>query len=225
MNDDEERGLKALYDMLVKAAEFPGENSHSPASLTKWHNQLEYLHGIMLQFYSQDLIKRYDALRKEIKSLPVDRMGDAALARGYDLCFRLLGVISKAFIQENLVLENPMGTRIVYDMFVHISLFPRQNLLTISTILQWFDKIRAMHYILEGYLEQQFPQFLREHGIIIRQLKECSKLYPSDDYVLKSREWLINWAGMLSRVLQEKNLLIPEELSFSDRIGTGGGEK
>ena len=56
MIDDGDKGLKILYDLLVKAAEFPGENRHTPAVLSKWHTQIEYLHGIMLQFYSPQLI-------------------------------------------------------------------------------------------------------------------------------------------------------------------------
>jgi hypothetical protein len=223
MNDDGDRGLKILYDLLVKAAEFPGENQHSPAVLSKWHTQLEYLHGIMLQFYSPQLIQKYEKIRQEMESLPSGQ-SDASLSREYELSFQLLGVVSRSFIQEKLLLENPMGVRIVYDLFVSASSFPRKNSLTISTLLQWFDMIRGLHHILEGYLDM-YPQFLREHGIIIRQLKECSKLYPSDSYVLSSREWLINWAGMLSRLLQEKNLLVPEEFSFSDRIGNSGGRK
>ena len=223
MNDDGDRGLKILYDLLVKAAEFPGENQHSPAVLSKWHTQLEYLHGIMLQFYSPQLIQKYEKIRQEMESLPSGQ-SDSSLSREYELSFQLLGVVSRSFIQEKLLLENPMGVRIVYDLFVSASSFPRKNSLTISTLLQWFDMIRGLHHILEGYLDM-YPQFLREHGIIIRQLKECSKLYPSDSYVLSSREWLINWAGMLSRLLQEKNLLVPEEFSFSDRIGNSGGRK
>ena len=223
MNDDEDKGLKILYDLLVKAAEFPGENHHSPAVLSKWHSQLEYLHGIMLQFYSPQLIQRYEKNRQEMESLP-STQNDAFLARGYELSFQLLGVVSRSFIQERLLLENPMGVKIVYDLFVSVSSFLRRNSLTTSSLLQWFDMIRGLHHMIEGYLDM-YPQFLREHGIILRQLKECSKLYPSDAYVLSSREWLINWAGMLSRMLQEKNLLVPEEFSFSDRIGNSGGRK
>ena len=223
MIDDGDKGLKILYDLLVKAAEFPGENRHSPAVLSKWHTQIEYLHGIMLQFYSPQLIQRYEKIRQEMESLPHVK-NDIILAKGYEVSFQLLGVVSRSFIQEKLLLENPMGVKIVYDLFVSVSSFPRKNRLSISSLLQWFDLIRGLHHVMEGYLEM-YPQFIREHGIIIRQLKECSKVYPSDAYVLSSREWLINWAGMLSRMLQEKNLLVPEEFSFSDRIRNSGGGK
>ena len=116
MIDDGDKGLKILYDLLVKAAEFPGENRHSPAVLSKWHTQLEYLHGIMLQFYSPQLIQRYEKNRQEMESLPHVK-NDIILAKGYELTFQLLGVVSRSFIQEKLLLENPMGVKIVSPVF------------------------------------------------------------------------------------------------------------
>ena len=217
MNDEEERGLKALYDMLVQGAEFPGTNECSPKSLNMWLGHMETLNSVMLQFYNADMVRKYQEVRGKMESLPGE-MDEREMLQGYDHGFQLLGIISMSFANEKLLVGNPMGMRIIYDLFVKILNFPRANALSPSAILQLFNRIRGLHSLMVSYMGEQH---LREYRIIVRQLMDISRLFPSEEYVLKSRDWLLNWIGLIARLLQEKNMLIPEELSFSDRIGGG----
>ena len=218
MNDDEQKGLKILYDMLVQGAEFPGTNEGSLRSLNMWIGHLETLNSVMLQFYTPELIQKYQEVRRKMESLSKGEMEEGEMLQGYEFGFQFLGIISSSFANEKLLLGNPMGMKIIYDLFVKISNFSISNAFNLSTVLQLFNRLRGLHAVMESYMGEQH---LREYRIIVRQLMDISRLFPSEEYVLKSRDWLLNWIGLIARLLQEKNMLIPEELSFSDRIGGG----
>lgn len=215
MNNDEEKGMNVLYNMLVKGAEFPGTTEMSPASLNKWISHLETLSSIMMQFYSSEMTNKYREVRNKITVLSKGPMDDRHLLAGYDVGFELLGVIGNAFAAQELLAENPNGVKIIYDLFVEIADFSRVNSFSPASILQLFNRIRGLHFILASYMGEPFQ---REYRIIARQLREASSL-PLEEYIPQSREWLLNWVGLIARVLQERGILIPEEFSFSDRIG------
>ena len=214
-NDQEQRGLKILYDMLVKAVEFPSTNEYSPVSFTKWIGHLQSLSHIMMQFYSPVLTEEYNRALNDLEHLPDLTADEITLIKSYDVGYAILEVISQSFADQNLLIENPMGQKIIYDSLVNVATFAQNNTFNPSQILRFFHMIRGLNSLIYPYLSRHE----RELAIISKGLHKGLNLYPSDDYVVKSREWLFNWMGLLSRVLQENNMLIPEELSFSDRIG------
>lgn len=213
MTMDEQGMLPSLYSLLVQVLEYPGNHTHSPEHLAKWHNELLVLNGIMMQFYPQELVGAMDRIEETMSGF--HPKNDDELMQAYDYCFQLLSITGKGFKSQSLLLEHESGLKVIHDQFVAISRHPININLTPSGILQWYEMIRSLHYLLISYFNKTH---LTEYEIIIKNLKEASGLYPSDEYVLKSRQWLINWIGLIARVLQEKNVLVPEDLTYSDSV-------
>lgn len=210
---DEQGMLPSLYSLLVQVIEYPGKNIHSFEKVAKWHNELLVLNGIMMQFYPQELVGQMDRIEETMSGF--HPKNDDELMQAYNYCFQLLSIIGKGLRKQDLLLEHESGLKVIHDQFVAVSSYPINVNLTISGILQWYEMIRGLHYLLESYFTKLHKN---EYEIIIKNLKEASGLYPSDDYVLKSRQWLVNWIGLIARVLQEKNVLVPEDLVYSDSV-------
>ena len=53
MDSETPEGLRLLYDLLVKASEYPGETPHNPRNLYYWGEKLKALHGVLSAYHDQ----------------------------------------------------------------------------------------------------------------------------------------------------------------------------
>lgn len=215
MMDNEPGGLKVLYDMLVKAAEYPGESSHSMRNLELWENRLRTLHHVMVQFYSDTQTTRYNQISESMRKLAESANAEEYLAKGYHLMFEFLGEIAIAFKSEKLLLESPYGLRTIYDLFVQAMDYPHHNVMNPANVVSWQDRLEAMHFVMKGYHTDAYKH---DHQIVKSQLHEAIRHYPSDQYVSATAEALFGWIGAIARLFQEMNILIPYNLFTSEHV-------
>ena len=71
-------GLRLLYDLLVKASEYPGETPHNPRNLCNWGEKLKALHQIMSSYHDAEYLNEYRLEQQNIKETlrlyPSDRV-------------------------------------------------------------------------------------------------------------------------------------------------------
>ena len=65
-NPETPEGLRLLYDLLVKASEFPGETPHNPRNLYSWGEKLKALHQIMSAYHDAEYLQEYRLAQKNI---------------------------------------------------------------------------------------------------------------------------------------------------------------
>jgi hypothetical protein len=67
MSDNETpEGLRILYDLLVKASEFPGDSMHNPKNLLLWSQKLKSLHSLLSAYQDEEYKKGYMVIKKRM---------------------------------------------------------------------------------------------------------------------------------------------------------------
>jgi len=110
MSDNETpEGMRLLYDLLVKASEYPGETVHNPRNLYNWGEKIKALHHLLSSYHDEDYRKEYRIAMKRIGEISRDYPSSRYVAEGYEVLFEWLGSISRLYarlglmIPENLV--------------------------------------------------------------------------------------------------------------------------
>ncbi len=113
--------------------------------------------------------------------------------------------------------ETPEGLRLLYDLLVKASEYPGETPHNPRNLYSWGEKLKALHQIMSSYHD---AEYLKEYRLAQQNIREISKLYPSDRYISEGYEALYEWLGSLSRLYQRLGLLIPENLTYTE-----GGEE
>jgi len=213
-DDGIEPGMSFLYNQILKVAEFPGERPHNPRNLYLWITRLNFLHSFFIQFYDEKTMAGYQEAENKIKEASKYYPSVKYLVEGFEAAFELFGVIANGYESKGLLLENPEGLRIIYDLVVQLMGFQENNVLNLASILKWQDRLKAVHFILKA---RHNPQYTREYKIIRKLAIQASTYYPSTRYIEEMEEASIDWLGALSRLLDNLHVVIPENLTFSDR--------
>lgn len=107
----------------------------------------------------------------------------------------------------------PEGLRSLYDSFVKVSEFPAESNHNLANLLHWGDQLKALHYNLQSYHDEQY---LREYKILMQKIREASKFYPSGKYLTDGYEACFEWLGSLSSLYARLGLLVPENLEYTE---------
>ena len=62
-------GMRLLYDLLVKSAEFPGESPHNIKNLYNWGEKMKALHHLLSSYHDEDYKKEYRSAMKRIMEI------------------------------------------------------------------------------------------------------------------------------------------------------------
>jgi len=213
-DDGIEPGMSFLYNQILKVAEFPGERPHNPRNLYVWIMRLNFLHSFFIQFYEEETMAGYHEAENRIREVSKFYPSLKYLVEGYEAAFDLFGVIASGYENKGLLLDNPGGLRIIYDLVVQLMEFQENNVLNLASVLKWQDRLKAVHFILKAHHN---PQYTREYRIIRRLAIQASSYYPSGRYVSEMETVSIDWLGAISRLLDSLHVVIPENLIFSDR--------
>ena len=97
-------GMRLLYDLLVKASEYPGETPHNPRNLYSWGEKLKALHQILSSHHDQEYAAEYRAAMKRIRDVSMDYPSGKYVSDGYDALFEWLGSISRLYSRLGLMI-------------------------------------------------------------------------------------------------------------------------
>lgn len=115
MDSETPEGLRLLYDLLVKASEYPGEAPHNPRNLYYWGEKLKALHGVLSAYHDQEYLQEYRIMRKQIVDVSKNWPSSRYVSEGYELLYEWLGSISRLYtrlglmIPENLTYSEGSG--------------------------------------------------------------------------------------------------------------------
>ena len=102
-------GLRVLYDLLVKAAEYPGESPHNPRNLYNWGEKLKALHQMLSAYHDEEYLREHRAAMNTIREVSSFYPTERYVSNGYEAIFEWLGSVSRLYsrmglmIPENLV--------------------------------------------------------------------------------------------------------------------------
>ena len=113
--------------------------------------------------------------------------------------------------------ETPEGLRLLYDLLVKASEFPGETPHNPRNLYSWGEKLKALHQIMSAYHD---AEYLQEYRLAQKNIREISRLYPSERYVAEGYDMLYEWLGSLSRLYQRLGLMIPENMVYTE-----GGEE
>lgn len=106
MNDkNTPEGVMVLYDLLVKASEFPGESSRSVRQLYQWGQKLKALHHMLSSYHDEEYLKEFRALRTTIIRISKYYPSERYLSEGYDALFEWLGSISRLYARLGMLIS------------------------------------------------------------------------------------------------------------------------
>jgi hypothetical protein len=215
MFEETPEGTKVLRNMLTTAAEFPSQTTYNPLNLLKWSRSLKSITHTMLQYFTPEEEEEYRRIEDDAKRASSFRYTDTVryLKYGYDSQFQLLSLLSQVYADKGILLETTEGITIVYDLFVKICDFPKLNQLNLLNIHHWYFLIRSMECMLRPYTNEPIA---RQFSILHRKIRKIAALYPSEDYTSNTIETLYEMIEVISRILEERNQLIPEDLTVSE---------
>ena len=105
MNDNESPdGMRIIYDLLVKAAEYPGESSHNLANVFSWGHKIKALHELMSSYFDEDYVKEYRVARDQMLEVSKMYPSERYVSESYDLLFSWLGSISRLYGRLGLLI-------------------------------------------------------------------------------------------------------------------------
>ena len=113
--------------------------------------------------------------------------------------------------------ETPEGLRLLYDLLVKASEYPGETPSNPRNLYNWGKKLRALHQNMSAYHD---PEYLQEYRLGQKNIRELSKNYPSEQYIVDGYEALYEWLGSLSRLYKRLGLMIPENMTYTE-----GGEE
>ena len=91
MDSETPEGLRLLYDLLVKAAEYPGESPHNPRNLYNWGQKLKGLEHILSGYLDEEYMhEKFREFQQELDLIDSSNMvmknGRPALTVKCDEC-------------------------------------------------------------------------------------------------------------------------------------------
>lgn len=113
--------------------------------------------------------------------------------------------------------STPEGLRLLYDLLVKASEYPGETPHNPRNLYNWGEKLKALHHIMSAHHDEEY---LQEYRLAQKNIRDISRLYPSEKYVAEGYDILYEWLGSLSRFYQRLGLLIPQNLVYTE-----GGEE
>jgi hypothetical protein len=77
-------GMRLLYDLLVKSAEFPGESPHNLKNLYNWGEKMKALHHLLSSYHDEDYKREYRSAMKRIMEISREYPSPKYISEGYD---------------------------------------------------------------------------------------------------------------------------------------------
>jgi hypothetical protein len=103
-NNETPEGLRMLYDLLVKASEYPGEATHNPRNLYRWGEKLKALHQNMSAYHDAEYLQEYRLAQKNILELSGNYPSERYIAEGYAALYEWLGSLSRLYQRLGLMI-------------------------------------------------------------------------------------------------------------------------
>lgn len=104
-NDAESpEGLRILYDLLVKASEYPGDSPHNPRNLYSWGEKLKALHQLLSSYHDEEYNREFRVIQKQIINASAGFPSERYTHESYDLLFEWLGSISRLYRRLGLMI-------------------------------------------------------------------------------------------------------------------------
>ncbi len=97
-------GLRIIYDLLVKASEYPGEVPHNPRNLYSWGEKIKSLHQLLSGYYDEEYNREFKLIQKGIIEVSKEFPSDRYTYESYDLLFSWLGAISRLYGRLGLLI-------------------------------------------------------------------------------------------------------------------------
>jgi hypothetical protein len=105
MTDSETpQGLRILYDLLVKTAEYPGESPHNPRNLYSFGEKLKALHHMISGYHDGEYENEFRAIMQKIGEVSKDYPSAKYVSEGYETLFEWLGSISRLYSRLGLMI-------------------------------------------------------------------------------------------------------------------------
>jgi len=206
---DEDNDLQKLYDKFLDLAEFPGSNEPTPKAVYLWHQKLDTFYSIMENFADSGTIYRIKEIKDQLDILNSNPRGhDFFIIKGYHLLMDYFGAIANIFVSNSLM-DNPMGETIIKDLLNKAYDYQRNTIIYNSASLwYWQSHIEALNAILKEFKNKDY---LKNYGIIERELTDDAKLYPSDEWVFRTVKTLNKYIELIVKFLNDwdPNILIP----------------
>ncbi len=111
MTDDLDmpHGIRMLYDLFVKASEFPGESAPNKRNLYSWAQKLKALHQILSAYHDDAYRAEYDDVMKRMQKISALYPSEEYTAQGYELLYDWLGCISRLYQRLGLMIPENIG--------------------------------------------------------------------------------------------------------------------
>jgi hypothetical protein len=103
-DNDSPEGMRILYDLLVKASEFPGDSNHNVRNLYTWGEKLKALHQMISAYHDEEYTKEYFAMLKQGREVSKKYPSQRYIHDGYDVFFEWLGSISRLYSRLGLMI-------------------------------------------------------------------------------------------------------------------------
>jgi hypothetical protein len=109
MSDNETpEGMRLLYDLLVKASEYPGETPHNIRNLYSWGEKLKALHQILSAYHDTEYLQEYRLAQKNIKEISRFYPSERYVEEGYEALYEWLGTLSRLYKRLGLMIPENM---------------------------------------------------------------------------------------------------------------------
>ncbi len=97
-------GLRLLYDLLVKASEFPGDTVHNPRNLYIWGEKLKALHHLISSYHDDKYLQEYRLAQKHIQEISKLYPSDSYISGGFEALYEWLGSLSRLYSRLGLMI-------------------------------------------------------------------------------------------------------------------------
>lgn len=101
-------GLRLLYDLLVKASEYPGEAPHNTRNLYSWGEKLKSLHHLLSAYHDEEYLQEYRMLQERIREISKEYPSEEYVSNGYGVLFEWLGLLSRLYGRLGLMIPENM---------------------------------------------------------------------------------------------------------------------
>ena len=101
-------GIRLLYDLLVKASEYPGESPHNPRNLYSWGEKLKALHHLISRYHDEEYLNEYSRVGDLMKAASAHYPTSRYVTDGYASLFEWLGAISRLYSRLGLMIPESL---------------------------------------------------------------------------------------------------------------------
>ena len=108
MDSETPEGMRLLYDLLVKASEYPGESPHNPRNLYNWGQKLKGLEHILSGYLDEEYMHEKRVLEKEIREVSKEYPSDRYISDGYDKLYSWLGLLATQYQRLGLLIPEDL---------------------------------------------------------------------------------------------------------------------